>query len=132
MVIKPFASARVKGAINETAMKTIRILLMATMLMGFVNVMAQSNSTPVVDQRERNQRHRIREGVASGELTRREAAKARHDQRSIRRSERRAKADGTVTKKERVNLQRKENRASRSLRRNKHDDQQRTTTTGTN
>ena len=106
-------------------MKTIRILIMLTMFLGVIDVMAQNSSTPVVDGRERHQRHRIREGVATGELTRRETVKARHDQRTIRRTERRAKADGKVTKKEKAVLTHKQNKASRSLRRNKHDDQQR-------
>ncbi|HEY5749092.1 MAG TPA: hypothetical protein VIU12_23650 [Chryseolinea sp.] len=80
-------------------------------------------ATPGVDQREALQRERIRSGAASGELTRRETAQARHDQRSIRRTERRAKADGEVTRQERVQLEHKQNRASRQLRRDKHDAQ---------
>ena len=105
-------------------MKQIRFILALVMFIGTLSVMAQNTETPVVDQRQRNQRARIREGAASGELTHREAAKARGDQRRIRRTERRAKSDGQVTTDERTRIQRKQNRASRSLRRNKHDDQQ--------
>jgi len=86
---------------------------------------ANAQSTPRVDQREHNQHARIRQGVASGELTRREAAHAVHDQRHIRRAERRVKADGHVTRRERARLHHQQNHASRELRRNKHDVQSR-------
>lgn len=86
---------------------------------------AQAQSTPVVDQRQQNQRQRIRQGARSGELTKAETGEALQDQRQIRRAERRAKADGDVTARERARLQRKQNKASRELRRNKHDAQAR-------
>lgn len=85
----------------------------------------QAQTTPVVDQRQSNQRHRIQQGVVSGELTRQEAADARQNQRRIKRSERRAKADGTVSPNERARLQHKQNKASRELRKDKHDAQDR-------
>jgi hypothetical protein len=88
-------------------------------------IQAQAQETPRVDHRQKNQRHRIQNGVASGELTHRETANARHDQRTIRRSERRAKADGVVTPRERARLDHKQDRASRQLRRDKHDVQDR-------
>jgi hypothetical protein len=105
-------------------MKKIVALLSFITLMGIFNAQAQ-DKTPVVDKRQENQHDRIKQGVASGELTRKEAAEARQDQRQIRRSERRAKADGDVTAKERARLQRKQNKASRELRREKHDAQDR-------
>lgn len=104
-------------------MKKLIALLSFVALVGIIQTHAQQ--TPTVDQRQRVQRHRIHDGVASGELTRREAADARHDQRRIRRSERRAKADGVVTPKERARLHHKQNIASRELRRDKHDQQDR-------
>jgi hypothetical protein len=104
-------------------MKKILVLLSLIVLLGIAESKAQS--TPVVDERQKVQRHRIREGAASGELTRREAADARHDQRRIRRSERRAKADGVVTPSERARLHHKQNKASREIRRDKHDRQER-------
>ncbi len=96
---------------------------MLIMFVAFAGMVKAQTSTPVVDQRQANQRARIREGARSGELTRRETAQSARDQRRIRRQERRAKSDGTVTKQERVQLQRHQNRASRQLRRNKHDAQ---------
>jgi len=84
-----------------------------------------AQTTPRVDQRQHHQHARVRHGVASGELTRREAANAIHDQRHIRRAERRVKADGHLTRRERARLHRQQNQASRELRRNKHDAQTR-------
>ena len=88
-------------------------------------IQAHAQQTPVADHRQKNQRHRIQSGVASGELTRCETANARYDQRRIKKSERRAKADGVVTPVERARLDHKQDRASRQLRRDKHDGQDR-------
>ena len=87
-------------------------------------IQAHAQQTPV-DHRQKNQRHRIQSGVASGELTRRETVNARCDQRRIKRSERRVKADGVVTYTERARLDHQQDRASRQLRRDKHDGQDR-------
>ena len=99
------------------------ILLFAMLTFGAVYVNAQTQ-TPVVDQRQQNQKARIKDGVASGELTGRETAQSVRDQRRIRRTERRAKSDGVVTDKEKAHLQHKQNKASRQLKRNKNDAQQ--------
>ena len=106
-------------------MKKIVVLLSFMTFVGVFGALAQNTSTPKVDQRQENQRDRIQQGVASGELTRAETARSRKDQREIKRTEKRVKADGEVTKRERARLQRKENKASRKLRRNKHDAQDR-------
>jgi hypothetical protein len=100
-------------------MKKIMALLSFFVLAGILQTQAQN--TPGVDQRQRIERHRIQEGLASGELTRREAADARKNQRKVRRTERRVKADGVVTPTERARLHHKQNKASRQLRRDKHD-----------
>ena len=104
-------------------MKKSIALLSFVIFAGMVH--AQAQQTPVVDQRQKEQRHRMQNGVASGELTRTEAANARQDQRAIRRTEQRAKADGVVTAHERAKLNHKQNQASRELRRNKRDAQDR-------
>ncbi|WP_276369115.1 hypothetical protein [Chryseolinea sp. H1M3-3] len=104
-------------------MKKLFALLAFIVFAGIIETQAQQ--TPVVDQRQKNQRHRIQQGVASGELTKAEAADARHNQRKIRRSERRVKADGVVTPAERTKLHHKQNKANRQLRRDKHDAQDR-------
>jgi hypothetical protein len=100
-------------------MKKIMVIVCLTM----VTIVSYAQQTPVVNQRQRHQQARIREGVASGDLTRAETRRLRVEQRHIRRTERRAKADGTVTVQERAKIQRKQNRASRDIRRQKHDRQ---------
>ena len=105
-------------------MRKLFALLIPIVFAAVMNANAQT--TPRVDQREHIQHARIRQGVASGELTRREVANARCDQRHIRRTERRIKADGHVTRRERARLHYQQNTANRALRRNTHDAQSRT------
>ena len=81
--------------------------------------------TPVIDARQENQDDRIDQGEASGELTRREAARLEAQQERIEDKEDRAKADGVVTRRERASLKRSENRASRNIAKQKHDRQDR-------
>ena len=63
--------------------------------------------------------------MRSDELTRRETARAREDQRDIRQLERAYKSDGELTRGERRDLTQEQNQASRQLYRNKHDAQER-------
>ncbi len=78
-----------------------------------------------VNRREHRQSVRIRNGVQSGELTRREAARLIGQQAHIRAEEYRYRHDdGHLGPRERADLRRDENRASRSIYRQKHDDQQ--------
>ena len=87
--------------------------------------MAQTATTPRIDRREQRQRTRIRRGVRSGELNRREARRLARQQARTRRQEAIAKADGKVTRRERRHLNRRENRTSRRIYRQKHDAQTR-------
>ena len=79
--------------------------------------------TPGIDQRQANQQRRIDQGVASGQLNEREAARLNNQQERINRMEDRAKSDGVVTKKERAKLHAAQDRASRHIAREKHDRQ---------
>lgn len=85
-------------------------------------VLAQS-STPRVDQRQVEQAQRIDQGVASGELSRREARRLERDQQHVENVEARAKADGVVTPRERARLDRAQDTQSRHIARQKHDRQ---------
>ena len=78
-----------------------------------------------IDARQARQAQRIRSGVASGDLTRREATALRGEQRGIRRMERHARADGVVTPRESRRLERAQDRASRHINQQRHDRQQR-------
>jgi len=68
-------------------------------------VFAQAN-TPGIDQRQMNQERRIDQGIASGQLTEREALRLERGQERINRMEDRAKADGVVTARERERIRR--------------------------
>ena len=123
--MKSLASVLNNSAIVSVSNAPVKKIVALLIVMVAGIVVAHAQSTPVVDQRQENQRERIQSGVVSGELTRNEAVDARKDQRKIRRTERRAKADGTVTTRERARIEHKQNKASRKLRRNKHDAQER-------
>jgi hypothetical protein len=102
-----------------------KVMVLASMLLIMMASIVKAQQTPVVDERQQNQKTRIRQGVVSGEVTRPEAKRLRAEQRHIKRAERRAKADGEVTAQERARLQRKQNKAGRDIRRQKHDSQDR-------
>ncbi|MEY4296075.1 MAG: hypothetical protein RLY82_1763 [Pseudomonadota bacterium] len=80
-----------------------------------------SDTTPRLDQREVRQQQRIDQGVASGQLTPREAARMQKRANRLEKHEQHAKADGVVTPAERRRLQREANHNSRKIHRQKHD-----------
>lgn len=80
---------------------------------------------PRVNARQQNQHQRIKQGVQSGELTRRETGALAREQRDIRQLERAYKSDGTLTRSERVDLHQEQNQASRHIYNQKHDAQDR-------
>ena len=55
---------------------------------------------PRMDQPQASQERRIGQGIASGQLNEKEAARLNHQQDRIDNMENKAKADGTVTNKE--------------------------------
>ena len=102
-------------------MKRIVLSLFALALVASLAGMASADtSTPRVNHRRVVQHARIHQGVRSGQLTPREAARLRMGQRHIGRMERRAKADGNVTPRERMRMNRAQNRQSRHIYRLKH------------
>ena len=103
-------------------MNLIRKTTLAVSLALPLAVLAQTN-TPNIDQRQANQEARIQQGVNSGSLTPREAARLERGQGRVDRMEGRAKADGVVTDRERARIQHAENRQSREINREKHDRQ---------
>lgn len=80
-------------------------------------------ATPNVDKRQANQERRIQQGVKSGELTPREAAKLEKGQAKVRRMEAKAKSDGVVTAQERKRITQEQNKQSRRIEREKNDAQ---------
>jgi uncharacterized membrane protein YebE (DUF533 family) len=107
---------------EEQQMKYASTLLVAVLAAFALPVLAQTN-TPNIDQRQANQQQRIDQGVKSGQLTGKEAARLEKGQEHVQKVEDKAKADGVVTKKERARIQQAENVQSRHIAREKHDRQ---------
>ncbi len=98
-----------------------RILVLSIVVaLGSASALTHAAGT---DVRQGNQRARIVDGVASGELTARETVRLTTQQRHIARTENRFKADGAYTARERAIVHHKQNKASRNIARQKHDGQ---------
>lgn len=95
-------------------MKTFSIVAAAAVaLIGFTDVTYAHDwpgvRDPRVNARQDRQENRIRQGVRSGELTRRETRRVAETQRDMRQLERAYKSDGTLTRPERRDLHREQN-----------------------
>lgn len=86
---------------------------------------AAGNNTPRVDERQARQERRIDQGVASGELTRRETRRLEAGQDKVERLEDRAKADGRVSLRERLRLDHAQDVQNARIAKEKHDRQER-------
>ncbi|MFN8322940.1 MAG: hypothetical protein U0T74_09805 [Chitinophagales bacterium] len=86
---------------------------------------AQTTSTPGIKKEQKEQQQRIHQGVASGELTKKEAIRLERQQREINRDKKLAKADGVVTPEERAIIKREQRHASKRIYVQKHDAQTR-------
>jgi hypothetical protein len=104
-------------------MKTVKILTAAAFAAFAIPAFAQTTSTPRIDQRQQNQQQRIDQGVKSGQLNQKEAARLEKGQARVRKMEDKAVADGKVTAKERRKLERAQDKQSRKIAREKHDRQ---------
>jgi hypothetical protein len=91
---------------------------------------AAQTATPRVDQRQANQEARIQQGVASGQLTNKEAAKLEAGQAKVQAKEDKAKSDGVVTAKERAKLAKAQDKQSRKIAKQKHDKQKKAPAAG--
>ena len=80
---------------------------------------------PRINERQRHQQQRIRYGVRSDELTRRETGRLVAQQARIRAYERRARCDGNLSLRERRRLDNLLDHSSRSIYRQTHDRQDR-------
>lgn len=80
-------------------------------------------ATPGLDKRQAEQQKRIDQGVASGQLNDKEAARLRARETKLEADKQAAKADGKVTAPERKKLHREAHRDSKAIHRQKHDRQ---------
>jgi uncharacterized protein YoaH (UPF0181 family) len=84
-----------------------------------------SSADAQIKHRAQNQHHRIRQGVKSGELTKREAQDLREDHKDLHQDVKLAKSDGKVTAGERKIIKKEERKDSREIYRKKHNSRDR-------
>lgn len=112
---------RIPPKLEEVSeMKKATLVIASLMLL--ISQLSLANS---IDDRQKNQRARIGNGVQSGELTALETGRLVKQQAHIRATEARYKADGDFTLRERASIHRKQNQASARIFQQKHDDQSR-------
>lgn len=112
---------------NNPNKNRISLALLVAGVLGVAGLSQADAGTrdPRVNARQQNQHQRVKQGVQSGELTRRETGALAREQRDIRQLERAYKSDGTLTRSERVDLHQEQNQASRHIYNQKHDAQDR-------
>ncbi|MEI8169069.1 MAG: hypothetical protein WCG50_05310 [Rhodoferax sp.] len=88
-----------------------------------VQTTRNATATPGLDQRQANQEKRIEQGVASGQLNKKETMRLEKREAKLQADKLLAKADGKVTPQERKKLQREANRDSKAIYKQKHDKQ---------
>jgi hypothetical protein len=104
-------------------MKFVKIVTLAALGAFVLPALAQTQSTPRIDQRQQNQERRIEQGEKSGALNQKEAARLEKGQARVQKMENKAMADGKVTKKEARRIEKAQDRESRKIHREKHDKQ---------
>jgi len=120
--LSPAEKARIQRAQNQESRQINRLENNAAR--GNPNS-ASSQRMQADVQRDVNQQQRIEQGIQSGQLTNREAAKLERGQARVNRAEARAGADGKVGPNEQRRIQKAENRQSKRIYREKHDAQTR-------
>lgn len=102
-------------------MRTVKLTIMAFAALGVsLPLWAGPADTPNIDQRQINQQNRIDQGVQSGSLTPKEAARLERGQARIQDMENRAKADGVVTPRERQRIRHAQDVQNRQIAQKKH------------
>jgi len=104
-------------------MKIVKFITIAAAAAFALPALAQTQSTPRIDQRQANQERRIEQGEKSGALTQKEAARLEKGQARVQKMENKAVADGKVTAKERARIEKAQDKESRRIYKEKHDKQ---------
>ncbi len=109
---------------NMTKTTLAALLIGAFTLTAFAQAPARDPAaTPGIDKRQANQEKRIEQGVQSGQLNQKEAARLEKREAKLEADKKAAQADGKVTAAERRKLNREADRDSRAIYREKHDAQ---------
>jgi hypothetical protein len=103
-------------------MKLGKLITAAAVAAAFATpALAQTTGSEV--QRNVNQQQRIEQGLQSGQLTTREAAKLEGEESRVEKMESRALKNGKLSPEERARIDRAQNQVSRDIYREKHDAQ---------
>lgn len=100
--------------------RTLRILFPGFVL-GFLVALPVLAGAGPIEERQQRQQGRIAEGIASGSLNPKEAARLETEQTAIGAEKRAFLRDGKLGPRERAKLRRDQNRASRRIYKEKHD-----------
>lgn len=100
-----------------------KLILIAVAAAFSLPAVAQTTTTPRIDQRQENQQQRIDKGAASGQLNQKEERRLEKGQARVQKMEDKAAADGKVTAKERAKLEKAQDRQSKKIARERHDKQ---------
>jgi len=106
--------------------KILKSLFITALFFGGIHFSSHAQlATPGITGKQLSQKTKIKQGVRSGELTRRETRGLLIEQKQVKLMKRAAKADGKVTRRERRVLRRKQRSADYHIYRQKHDGQSR-------
>jgi hypothetical protein len=97
------------------------LIAAAVLALASIGAFAQTNTATTV-QRDVNQQTRIEQGLQSGSLNTKEAAKLEGEQARVDRLQARSLKDGKLTRAERVRLDAAQNKTSRDIAAAKHND----------
>ena len=106
-------------------MKTLLSILLASTFIFSSWAWARPKPGAIKRKRQAVQQKRIRKGVKSGEITKKEARKLKREQKIIQKEVRDAKEDGVITPKEKAKIKHMQNKASKDIYEEKHDEEKR-------
>lgn len=107
---------------HTTKQATMKKLIAFTAL-GFALFMSNQSDAQNINRTQQHQVSRIKKGVKSGELTRREAVHLKMEQRKIQAMKSVAAADGKVTPKEKRRIKQAQRQAAQNIALQKNDNQ---------
>lgn len=108
---------------TQTAKNKISAITVLFITALFSNAAMANTNSPVIDQKQQNQKDRILQGVDSGELTGKETWRLGKQQGRIYHKEQRFKDDGQFTARERAVIHRDLLKSSKNIYVQKHDRQ---------
>jgi len=98
----------------------IKLIILGLFVFAFAFSSQAQTATPHIKKTQVKQHVKIKQGVQSGELTKREAVQLKQQQRHIKKTKRVAKQDGVIMKKERIKINSLQRRANANIYKKKH------------